>query len=328
MNNPVLVDYVRSGFVESTHTGSVVLLASDGSQHSLGNPPPQIYPRSSLKPLFATGLVSAGLELTARQLALATASHSGTDEHAQVAREILGSAGLTEDALRCPPDLPREVDDLVALIRAGGSADRAHHNCSGKHAAMLATCVLKSWPTEGYLDPTHPLQVHLRATVTDLAGEEPGAPGVDGCGAPVWQMSLPALARAIARIATASDTTPEGRVAAAARSHPELVGGRRQCVTELMQYVPGLLSKEGAEGVWVAALNDGRAMAAKIDDGAMRALPAILAATLRAWGYSGQPIDRWAADPVVGGGQPVGAILPSAALQDFLATATTLETTY
>ncbi len=325
MRNPVLVDYVRSGVVESTHTGSVVLLACDGSAHVLGNATPQVYPRSSLKPLFATGLVRAGLDLPTRQLALATASHSGTEEQVQVAREILRSAGLTENALGCPSDLPLEVDDQIALIRAGGSADRVHHNCSGKHAAMLATCVINDWPTEGYLDPTHPLQVHLLATVTDLAGEIPGAPGIDGCGAPVWQLSLPALARAITRIATAADTTPEGRVAAAARSFPDMVGGPRRCVTELMQHVPGLFAKEGAEGVWVAALDDGRAMTAKIDDGAMRALPAILAATVRAWGYAGEPIDRWAADPVLGGGQPVGAMLPAATLTTFLATANARE---
>ena len=324
MSNPVLVDYVRSGVVESTHTGSVVLLTSDGNQQALGNTTPQVYPRSSLKPLFATGLVRAGLDLPTRQLALATASHSGTEEHVQVAREILRSVGLTDDALACPADLPLEVDDQITLLRAGGAADRVHHNCSGKHAAMLATCVLNSWPVEGYLDPTHPLQVHLLATVTDLAGEIPGAPGLDGCGAPVWQLSLPALARAIAHVSTAADTTPEGRVASAARSHPDMVGGPRRCVTEWMQHVPGLFAKEGAEGVWVAGMSDGRAMAAKIDDGAMRALPAILAATLRAWGFAGEPIDRWAADPVLGGGQPVGAMLPAATLTAFLAPANAL----
>ncbi|CAB4995001.1 unannotated protein [freshwater metagenome] len=320
--NPVLVNATRSGFTESRHRGSVLLLATDGAQRQFGHAGCGTYPRSSLKPLQATAMVRAGLRLEPQLLALVTSSHSATPEQVSAALDILQGAGLTEHDLRCPadlPELPELPDDIVGLIRAGGSPSPLQHNCSGKHSGMLATCVLNGWSTHDYLDRNHPLQRLILSTVEEFTGETVTIVGTDGCGAPVPVVGLPALARAIARVAVASPDTAEGQVAAAARAWPVMVGGPERCISQVMPVVPGLLVKEGAEGVWVAALTDGRTMVAKVDDGALRALPAILAATLQSWGFDHPVIDRWAADPILGGGLPVGALTASTTLRDWLA---------
>lgn len=305
--NPVLIEVTRSGARESVHRGSVVLVSADGALTALGAPAPT-FPRSSLKPLQAVAMVRAGLDVPPEMLALVGASHEGTPAHVDVARAILRSAGLDESALGCPVSLPESVDAAATVIRHGGYPSRIFHNCSGKHAGMLATCVVNGWPVTGYLNPDHPMQQAVLATVTDLSGDQAQVVGVDGCGAVVPMVSLAGLARAFRRLVTAAAGSAERRVADAMRARPDLVGGPGRDVTELMADTPGLLAKDGAEAVWAAALPDGRAMAAKLDDGALRALPAVLAATLHAWGYVGEGIGRWAHDPILGGGHPVGEI--------------------
>src|SRR5699024_1595443 len=146
-------------------------------------------------------------------------------------------------------------------------------NCSGKHAVMLATCVHNGWPTDTYLRPDHPLQQLIAETVRELTGTGANHPTVDGCGAPLLDPTTTGLARAFATLARASEQQPEGRVAAAMRAHPELVGGTGRDVTAAMTQVDGLIAKDGAEGVYAAALPDGRATAFKISDGASRPRP-------------------------------------------------------
>ena len=177
-------------------------------------------------------------------------------------------------------------------------------NCSGKHAAMLLTCRANDWPAKGYLMPDHPLQQGLRHTVEDLADEPVTAVGVDGCGAPLFAFSLLGVARAYRRIATAADG-PERAVADAMRAQPHLVAGTGRLATRLMTAVPGLIAKDGAEGVFAAALPDGPSVAVKIDDGAPRAAERAVVAALRAVGVD-QP--ELTTAPVLGGGEPVGAI--------------------
>jgi L-asparaginase II len=306
---PVLCEVLRSGVVESRHRGSLVLLDAGGVvELALGDADATVLPRSSVKPLQATGMVRAGLRLPEEQLALACASHSGEPRHVALCRAVLGGAGLGEDALGCPPDLPIGPEAMEAWLREGGARDRVHHNCSGKHAGMLATCAARGWPVAGYLAPDHPLQAALRATVEDLAGEPVAAVAVDGCGAPAFGFSLTGLARAFARIAGAPPGTPEAAVAGAMRAHPGVVGGNGRDVSELMAGVDGLVAKEGAEGVYAAALPDGRAMAVKVHDGAKRPLPGLLAAVLARWGRGGDAVERWAQTPVLGGGVPVGTV--------------------
>jgi len=197
----VLAEVVRSGFTESRHRGAVAVAGPDGAiMHQAGAVDVPIFPRSSNKPMQATAMLGCGLQLDGELLALAAASHSGEDFHVAGAREILAGAGLTEDALQCPPDWPMDEAAKTQMLRAGQGPDRIHMNCSGKHAAMLATCVVAGWPTSSYRDPEHPLQAEIRRTIERLAGEQVQVTGVDGCGAPLFGLSLTGLARASQRL--------------------------------------------------------------------------------------------------------------------------------
>lgn len=312
---PVVAEAIRNGFIESRHRGSVIAVRRDGSCFVLGNVGAAVLPRSSLKPLQALAMLRAGWRPDDdEQVALASASHSGEDAHIAVVRRILAAAGLDEAALDNTPGLPLDQAATRALIRAGGGPDALHQNCSGKHAAMLATCLEAGWPTAGYRDPTHPLQQAIAASVEDMTGERISAVAVDGCGAAVFAVPLRGLARAFARLASARVGSLERRVADAMRRHPDLVGGTGRDVTALMCAVDGMVAKDGAEGVYAAGLADGRSVALKIDDGASRPSTAVMVAALRAVGVDSPGLDPLAATPVLGHGAPVGelhAALPS-----------------
>jgi L-asparaginase II len=297
------------------HRGSLGTLAADGEVLlSLGAAAEPMYPRSSNKPLQATAMLRCGLRLDGKLLALASASHSGEDFHVAGVRQILASAGLTEADLRCPPDWPLDETERLAMIRSGSGPDRVHMNCSGKHAAMLATCVASGWPTETYTDPDHPLQVQIRATIGRLAAEPVTRVGVDGCGAPLMAISPLGLARAFRALVLAAPGTPERAVADAMRADPAWTSGTTRPERILMEAIPGLLLKSGAEGVEAFALADGRAGAFKIDDGNARARVPVTVALLRELGISDQPgvdpakLDDLAVTPVTGGGVVVGQI--------------------
>jgi L-asparaginase II len=306
---PVVAEVVRSGFVEGHHRGSVIALDAGGDPVlAVGEPDRPVFPRSSNKPMQAVGMLEAGLDLDGELLALACASHSGEAFHLDGVRRILAAAGLTEGALQTPPEYPVDEAEKLSYAAAGGGPTPLAMNCSGKHAAMLATCVANGWPTSTYADPDHPLQRGLRATVERLAGEPVAAVGVDGCGAPLFALTLTGLARAFAAIATAPAGTPEHRVATAIRAHPEWLGGTRRDVTRLIAGVPGLIAKDGAEGVYAAALPDGRVAALKVDDGGQRARPPVMVAALRALGVGAPVLDELAEAALLGGGEPVGAV--------------------
>lgn len=313
----VLVDVVRSSHLEGVHTGSVVALHPDGRVAlALGDLTRPVFPRSSNKPLQAVGMLRAGWSpADERQLALATSSHSGEAVHLEVVRGVLDGAGLTQEALGCPAWLPLSEPAAHALLASGGGASSLTMNCSGKHAAMLATCVANGWPVGDYLDPASPLQRALTVAVEELAGERVQHVAVDGCGAPQHALTLPGLARAFAQLTTALPGTVERRVADAMRGAPELVGGTGRDVTALMQAVPGLLAKDGAEGVYAVALPDGAALALKIEDGAARARVPVLVEALRALGIASQALDALATVPVLGGGRVVGEVRATDALR-------------
>jgi len=300
---PIVAEVVRSGFVESRHRGHVVGLDADGKTVvELGDTHAPVLPRSSLKPLQALAFLRAGWKPDDdEQVAVATASHSGEDRHVAVVRRILAQVGLDDSALQNTPDLPLHSPTAHALLRAGGGPDRVRQNCSGKHAAMLATCVVNGWPTDCYLDADHPVQLAARTTVEELCDEPVAAIAVDGCGAPAFAVSLAGLARAFRELATTE-------VAAPMRSHPDLVGGTGREVTQLMSAVPDLVAKDGAEGVFAASLPDGRAVAVKIDDGGGRARTAVLVAALVRLGVDEIALRELPPVPVLGHGQPVGAV--------------------
>jgi L-asparaginase II len=307
----VLAEVVRSGFVEGVHRGSVVTLAADGSVAlAAGDPAAPMFPRSANKPLQAAAMLDLGLDLRDELLALAASSHSGEAFHLDGVRAILARGGLDVAALRTPPDWPYDPAAARAWVRAGHDAEPVTHNCSGKHAAMLLTCVVNGWDTATYLDPGHPLQVQLRDALEAYAGTSVEATGVDGCGAPLYALPLTALATAVRSCVVAEPGTARRRVVDAMRAHPEWVGGTERDVTALMRGVPGLVAKDGAEGVGVAATADGRAVAVKVDDGASRARQVATAQALLSVGVDEPVLRAQTTFELLGGGAVVGAVRP------------------
>jgi L-asparaginase II len=310
--NPVLADVIRSGFAESQHRGAIVVTGSDGAVvHQAGVVDVPMFPRSSNKPMQALAMVNSGLDLEGELLALAAASHAGEDFHVTGAQKILAGAGLTEDALHCPPDLPGDEDAKNAVLLAGGEKRRLYMNCSGKHAAMLATCVAAGWDTATYTDPSHPLQLEIRRTIERLTGEQVTVPpSVDACSAPLFAISLTGLARAFGALVLAEPGSPERKVADAMRANPKWTSGSTRPDRKVVEAVPGLLLKSGAEGVQAFALADGRAAAFKIDDGdgSRRARIPVTVAALRALGVDVDVPDELASPPVYGGGRVVGGV--------------------
>jgi L-asparaginase II len=295
----------------------VVAVDADGSvAWSIGDAESQVYPRSCNKPVQAVGMVRLGLALDGKLLAIAAASHSGEPFHIDGVREILAGVDLDESALQTPPDYPLDDDAKIAMIRAGGEKAPIAMNCSGKHAAMLATCVLNDWPTGSYRDIGHPLQRTLADTFAELTGEPIESTGVDGCGAPLFSTSLTGLARAFSRIVLADPGSPERRVADAIAAHPAYTSGTRRDEATLLAAIPGAVGKAGAEACYALALPDGRAIALKIDDGYPRARPVVMAEALRRLDVAALPgVDMDAVDAtgvvtLYGGGQQVGRLRP------------------
>jgi L-asparaginase II len=295
----VLAEVTRSDVVESVHAGHMVLLNADGSiLFQKGDPTLDIYSRSSLKSIQASAMVRAGLDIEPRLLALVCASHAGTPMHQQGAQAILAKAGLDEHSLQCVLDRPLDEE-----LRRASEPTRLAMNCSGKHAGMLATCVINGWPIDSYLDPVHPLQLAIKAEVEQMSGENVAGISVDGCGAPLFLFSLLGLARAIRNLTISTDSVHQ-EVAQACREFPEMVSGPGRFATRMMQNIPGLFMKDGAEAVNVASLADGRTLAIKISDGNARAMPAITTAALAIFGIDAHEV------PVntLGAGLPVGTI--------------------
>lgn len=310
ITGPVRVEVVRSDFVESVHAVRVAVVDPGGTLVlARGDVESPIFPRSSNKPAQAVAMLEAGLGSRGEYLALAAASHSGEPFHVAGVREVLRGAGLTEADLQCPPDLPIHDGARADVLRAGGGPERVYMNCSGKHSAMLATCVAAGWSTHDYRDPAHPLQQRVAASLTRLSGERPAATGVDGCGAPVLAISLRALARLGSTLARATEGSPERAVADAYRAHPAWMSGTGRDDELWMRAVPGLVSKGGAEGVHLLGLPAGGGLAVKVDDGNARAVGPVVVAVLRALG-----VDAWTAlaplaqRPVLGAGAPVGEL--------------------
>jgi len=311
-SDPILVEVVRSGRVESVHHGRVVVTNPDGRlAASLGEEFAPIYPRSSSKPLQAVGMLRAGLDVKDELLALVSASHSGEPFHQDGVRHILASHGLDESALQTPPDWPSDEVAKEGVIRAGGQPTPLAMNCSGKHAGMLATTVINGWPLDTYRDPDHPTQLAILQTIDDLASEQATDVAVDGCGAPLFAISLYGLARAFGRIAAATEG-PEARVAAAIRNHPEWASGTRRDELALHRAIPGLVGKAGAEAVYAIGLPDGRGVALKISDGSPRARAVAMAGVLQRLGFEHATLIEQASAPVLGHGERVGEIRPLA----------------
>jgi L-asparaginase II len=285
MANPVLIELTRGTRVESIHAGSLAVARADGSiLAALGEVAAPVYPRSAIKPLQALPFAASGalerFQYGVAETAIACASHSGTRRHVAVVAAMLARAGLGPSALQCGVHEPMDADAARELILSGGGSTPLHHNCSGKHAAMLATAVHCGEPVAKYWKKEHPVQARIRRTLEELTGSRLGEDvcGIDGCSVPNWAIPLAALAAAYARFATGEGLPATERAACHRLTHacwaePGLVAGPGRLDTRVLAALPGeVVMKSGAEGVYCGALpKRGIGFAVKIDDGAKRA---------------------------------------------------------
>ncbi len=308
----MLARSVRSGLTETRHRGAVVAVDADGREVGRwGSLDRRFYMRSAAKPFQAVVSVEHGASLAGEELAVACASHSGEPAHVAIVRGLLVAAGRTEDDLRCPPDLPMD-GARDRLFTAGPAAPAAvYHNCSGKHAAMLAACTVQGWPVASYYERDHPLQRLCAAEMAEVLGEAPEPVGVDGCGVPTFGVTVGTMARAFARLA-ADDRYAEVR--SAMHRYPALTSGTGRPEARLAAGL-GVVAKGGAAGCIGVAVPGQIGLAAKADDGSFDAAVVAAAEALRLLGLvpdtAAPRLDGVSAMPVLGRGEPVGWLEPA-----------------
>jgi L-asparaginase II len=244
----------RGGRVESVHDGAVAVVDADGSLVAwAGSPGLCAFTRSALKPLQAFPFVAAGgpkhFGLSSEQVALLCASHSGEAKHQVAVADLLRRAGVAPDELGCGTHAPYVYDTLHEAPPPPPYSPLGH-NCSGKHAGMLAFCAMCGWPRASYLDPAHPVQAAIRDAIARLAGVGPDTlvPAIDGCSAPNYALPLASLARAFARIARGTGDADDGacrRIADAMAAHPDYVSGEGRSDLKLMRAGRGPLDRQG-----------------------------------------------------------------------------------
>ncbi len=280
----------RGTAVEAIIRGHVVVANAAGHVlASAGDPGAATTVRSCAKPLQALPLVRVAaprLGVSDAEVAIACASHSGEPVHVEVVRGLLGRAGVTEALLSCGPQLPMHEPSARAVLAAGHQPAAVTNNCSGKHAGMLAVCVVRGWPTRGYALAEHPLQTEIRGILGGLGGVDLATSpvGIDGCGLPTFGLPLRTLARMYAAALTVEGFA---RCQDAMGRHPHLVGGTGRFDTALLQ-VAGthLTAKGGAAGVWVAVRRPaGPALAIKLESGDQAAVSAVALGALGRLGW-------------------------------------------
>jgi L-asparaginase II len=262
MEPPISVLVRRGVTVESVHRVHAAAVREGELVAAAGDPELITFMRSSAKPIQALPLAREYPDLPTNELAIACASHLADPSQLAAVESLLARAHAREEELECGPE--------------GDPPSRLKHNCSGKHAGMLAVCRARGWPTRGYRLPDHPLQHELLGEVERVAGTPPTATAVDGCGVVTFALPLTAMARAF--------TSLEEPITTAMRAHPELIRGERAADTMLMRALPGWVAKGGAEGLMCAA-GGGIGVALKAEDGAARALRPALAAFLGRLGH-------------------------------------------
>ncbi len=277
----ILAKVTRGDLVESLHLGHLIVLNADGSTYlSKGSPELPIYPRSAIKSLQAAAMLKAGLKVEENELAIICASHSGSQSHIDLVTKMLTSRGISTSQLKNAVDKP--LGEKEKITWGDKAPSQLAQNCSGKHAGMLIACQQNGWDMNTYLDLNHPLQVAIKNEIEELSGERTSATSVDGCGAPLFAISLVGLARAISNLVKSKDELYQ-QIVLACTKYPELVAGDGRLTTRMMRAVPGLFMKEGAEGVQVCALSDGRVIAIKIIDGSWRPVAPIIMEIFKRW---------------------------------------------
>jgi len=310
--NPVLLRYRRGSHVESVHRGTWVLVDGSGAilagEGAFDEP---FFARSSVKAFQALPLLDTGaaehFSFDDEELTLALASHEGEPCHTDVVRRVLARLGLDETYLRCGPQQPGDARTRLALRVSGTPAGAIHNNCSGKHAGFLALALHLGVEPERYLDPDSEGQVLVRETLAEFTGLAADGlqAGIDGCSAPTFRVVLSGLATAFARLSSPDGLPPRRReqcrrLTAAVAHHPVLLAGsRNRLCTDLVRASEGrLFPKLGAEAVYAVGIRGAdRALAVKVDDGALRAVNAFVPALLRWLGFlddaEHEALGRW-----------------------------------
>jgi L-asparaginase II len=262
MTEPLRVAVCRGHIIESIHEVHAVAVKDGAVVAEAGDTTLLTSLRSSAKPFQALPLVRSLPMLEDCELAIACASHRAEPEQIEAVWRLLEKTGGTPGELECGAQDGRPPEPL-------------YHNCSGKHAGMLAVCRAEGWPTEGYRLPEHPLQQLLMRVMADAAQIEGGelATATDGCGVVCYAVPLERVALAFSRL---GQLDGGARIVAAMRAHPELIGGEHSTDTLMMEALGGWIAKGGAEGLMCAA-GDGIGVAVKIADGNSRALRPALA---------------------------------------------------
>jgi L-asparaginase II len=299
----VLAKITRSDLVESLHLGHLIVLNADGSTYlSKGSPELPIYPRSAIKSLQTVAMLKSGLIVKDDELAIISASHSGSRNHIDLVTKMLTSRDISISQLKNAVDKP--LGEKEKFSWGDKAPSQLAQNCSGKHAGMLITCQQNGWDMKSYLDLDHPLQVAIKNEIEELSGEKVSAVSLDGCGAPLFAITLIGLAKAISNLVK-SNENPYQQIVSACMKYPELVAGEARLTTRMMRAVPGLFMKEGAEGVQVCALRDGRVIAIKIIDGSWRPVAPIIMEIFKRWGVA-MPDESV---KIYGGASVVGAVI-------------------
>jgi L-asparaginase II len=290
--DPIAVRLIRGDVVESVHRAAIAVVDPNGRLvASFGRPGLVSFMRSSAKPMQAVPLIESGAAKAfgfgSKEIAIATGSHNGEPEHTDLVLKMLERAGLGPEALRCGRHAPYGKE---AAARIGDRFTSLHHNCSGKHAAMLAVCAHRGWDIPSYQAPDHPLQREILRVVAGETGLLPRriGLGVDGCGVPNFAVPVRAAARAFARLMDPAAAEGPRRatlttIRDAMLKEPQMIAGTGRLDTDLMNAANGnLIVKGGAEAFYGAGLRREKlGIAIKIEDGAARAVPSALAAVLR-----------------------------------------------
>jgi L-asparaginase II len=299
----ILATVTRGGIAESLHLGHLIVLNADGSTYlSKGSPELPIFPRSAVKSLQASAMLKAGLVVSDEELAIICASHSGNQSHIDLVIKMLEKRDIPVSALKNAVDKPLGEKEKIAWGEK--SPSQLAQNCSGKHAGMLITCKQNGWDMATYLDLNHPLQIAIKNEIEELAGEKVSAVSIDGCGAPLFALSLIGLARSISNLVKSNEAVHK-QIVTACTTYPELVAGEGRLTTRMMKAVPGLFMKEGAEGIEVCALSDGRVIAIKIIDGSWRPVAPMIMGIFKRWGVA-MPDESV---KIYGGGSVIGEVI-------------------
>jgi len=299
----ILATVTRGGIAESLHLGHLIVLNADGSTYlSKGSPELPMFPRSAVKSLQASAMLKARVTVSDEELAIICASHSGSQSHIDLVIKMLEKRDISISTLKNSVDKPLGEKEKIAWGEKPPS--QLAQNCSGKHAGMLITCKQNGWDMANYLDLNHPLQIAIKNEIEELAGEKVTEVSIDGCGAPLFAISLVGLARSIFNLVKSKESVHK-QIVTACTTYPELVAGEGRLTTRMMRAVPGLFMKEGAEGIEVCSLPDGRVIAIKIIDGSWRPVAPIIMEIFKRWGVV-MPDESV---KIYGGGSVIGEVI-------------------